>query len=482
MTRLLKRFFSIIAITALFLGQCTNAPTSASVVEYTPTKSMITPSPIFTAQTPAVLPTRTSTPIPTDTQFMPPTFLPTGTPLAPLTPGQVLNLNDLHMKDQTNGWAIEINGHIVHTTDGGYTWQDVTPPIEVNQLFLEAGFFALDANTAWATPGEFVNCYLRKCGKTEINTVSVWRTNNGGKDWQVGEPISVSIDRMGKGVPIQDYVPVKMQFLDIQTGWLMIDGGIRGEGNKWQTTGPVLFQTTDGGNHWVVANDPRHDFNFPVSENPPSSMATGFAFLDRQTGWVVAQNQLAGIRYVPVEEVIARGALHLQKTEDGGSSFVDIPLWFPVDLTQPEYKGLSIGCGVGQILAIPPDNVELKWNCAITTNPYTPYYLFTMLSGDGQPWLHLYSTGNEFFRNEKEGWRQPCMYVGTLCPLEHTSDGGVTWTTIKKVNWGVWQFDFFDSKSGWAIIFANDSSGTKGLVQTSNGGETWVEITPKVAN
>lgn len=74
------------------------------------------------------------------------------------------------------------------------------------------------------------------------------------------------------------------------------------------------------------------------------------------------------------------------------------------------------------------------------------------------------------------------MYVGTLCPLEHTSDGGVTWTTIKKVNWGVWQFDFFDSKSGWAIIFANDSSGTKGLVQTSNGGETWVEITPKVAN
>jgi hypothetical protein len=141
MTRLLKRFFSLIAICALFLAQCTNAPTRTSVVEYTPTKSMILPSPIFTAQTPVVLPTRTGTPISTETQFVQPTFLPTETPLGRLARGQVLNLNDLHMKDQTNGWAIEITGHIVHTTDGGYTWQDVTPPTEVNQLFLEAAFF-----------------------------------------------------------------------------------------------------------------------------------------------------------------------------------------------------------------------------------------------------------------------------------------------------------------------------------------------------
>ncbi len=329
MTRLLKRFFSLIAISTLFLAQCTNAPTSASVVEYSPTKSMIAPSPIFTAQTPAVLPTRTSTPIPTDTQFVQPTFLPTETPLARLAWGQVLNLNDLHMKDQTSGWAIEITGHIVHTTDGGYTWQDVTPPTEVNQLFLEAGFFALDANTAWATPSEFVNCYLRKCGKTEINTVSIWRTNNGGKDWQAGEPISVSIDRMGAVAPIQDYVPVKMQFIDLSTGWLMIDGGIRDEANQWQTIGPALFQTTDGGNRWVVVNDAQHDFKFPVSDNPPSSMATGFAFLDRQTGWVVAQNQLARIRYVPVEDVIAHGALHLQKTSDGGFLLHGYPALVP---------------------------------------------------------------------------------------------------------------------------------------------------------
>jgi len=479
---LLTRFFSILAISALFLGQCTNAPTSASGVVSSPTKSMIVPSPIFTAQTPAVLPTRTSTPIPVSTLFVSPTFLATGTALARLTRGQVLNLNDLHMKDQTNGWAIEINGHIVHTTDGGYTWQDVTPPTDVNQLFLEAGFFALDANTAWATPSEFVNCYLRKCGKTEINTVSIWRTNNGGKDWLASEPIPVSIDRMGAVVPVRDYIPVKMQFIDLSTGWLMIDGGIRDEANQWQTIGPVLFQTTDGGNRWVVVNDAQHDFKFPVSDNPPSSMATGFAFLDRQTGWVVAQNQLARIRYVPVEDVLAHGALHLQKTSDGGSSFVDIPLWFPVDLSGPEYEGRTVGCGVGQILAIPPDSVELKWNCVITTNPSTPYSLFTMLNKDGQPVLHLYSTENEFFLNEKEGWKQPCAYVGTLCPLEYTSDGGITWTTIKKVNWGAWQLDFVDSKSGWAIVFANDSSGIKGLVHTSNGGETWIEITPKVAN
>jgi photosystem II stability/assembly factor-like uncharacterized protein len=479
----LQKSFYIIAISALLCSQCTNnAPTNPPEIKQTPTTRIPTPSPVFTLPIPAVVPTQTNTPIPTDTQIVPPTYLPTEPPLAPLTPGQIINLSDLHMTDKTNGWAIEFNGHIVHSTDGGYTWQDVTPPVEVNQSFSESGFFALDAQTAWATPGEFVNCYIRKGGKASINNARVWRTNNGGQDWQVSQPIPVSLDPTSAALPIQNYFPIRMQFLDPQTGWLMIDGGIRTEDNKLKTLGAILLHTTDGGQHWVVINDHYHDFKFPSGETPETPAIPGFVFIDTQTGWTVGQNYYAGIEYVPVENVLSHGALSLKRTGDGGHSFVDIPLWFPADLSQPEYKGLTIGCGVGEILRIAPDSLALKWSCTINANPHTSYYLFTMLNKDGQPLVHLYSTENEFFLNEKEGWRQPCAYAGTLCPLEYTSDGGVNWTTIKKVNWGAWQLDFVDSKSGWAIVFANDSSGTKALVRTSNGGETWVEIKPKVAN
>lgn len=443
-----------------------------------------TVSPAFTATYSVIAATQTllNAPISTDTPFVAGTFFPTGTPLAPLKPGQVINLSNLYMKDNLHGWAIEFNGHIAHTSDGGYTWQDVTPPAEVNQLFSEAGFFALDANTAWATPGEFVNCYMRTCSNTSIPTALIWRTTNAGKDWQPSQAIPAGMDQAGAVLPVHNYFPIQMQFIDQQTGWLLIDAGIRKENNQLETLGAIFFGTADGGQNWTLINDHYRDLNFPAGIFPDFTAITGFAFVDGRTGWAVAQSDLSGIRYIPVEDVVLNGALKLKKTIDGGRSFEDVPLLFPVDLSQPEYKGLTVGCGVHQILAIPPKSVSLEWSCAINTNPYTSYYLFSVSDDGGQTWHHWHSAWNESFLNRNEGWRQSCIYVSGLCALEHTVDGGVTWSTIKKVYWSVWQLDFIDSKVGWAIVFLNDASSTKGLIHTSNGGETWVEIEPKVAN
>jgi len=49
------------------------------------------------------------------------------------------------MSDEQNGWGIDSGDHIVHTTDGGSTWTDVTPH---NGAYRESGFFVLDAVTA----------------------------------------------------------------------------------------------------------------------------------------------------------------------------------------------------------------------------------------------------------------------------------------------------------------------------------------------
>lgn len=218
------------------------------------------------------------------------TFAPTGTPLAPLEPGQAINLNFLDMKDDLHGWGIEINGHIAHTSDGGRHWQDVSPPVEVNQSYSEAGFFALDADTAWATPGEFVNCYMQECDKASIPTFLIWRTTNGGQDWQPSQAIPVVMDQTGAVIPVHIYFPIQMQFIDPQTGWLMIDTGTRKEDNRLKTSGAILFSTTDGGRNWMVINDHDRDLNFPPGNSPDVPAARGFAFVDEQTGWAVAQS------------------------------------------------------------------------------------------------------------------------------------------------------------------------------------------------
>ncbi len=140
-----------------------------------------------------------------------------------------------------------------------------------------------------------------------------------------------------------------------------------------------------------------------------------------------------------------------------------------------------MSCGVHQILPIAPNSLTLEWTCAIQPVQIS-YYLFSVSDDGGQTWHHWHSRWNEFFLNRQEGWRQFCVSFDGLCGLESTVDGGLTWTTIKKVNWEIWQLDFASSKAGWAIVFLNDASGTKGLVHTSNGGETWVELKPKVIN
>jgi hypothetical protein len=83
------------------------------------------------------------------------------------------------------GYQMEVSypwqpeGYILRTMDGGKTWRNVTPP---TGAYSAGGFFALDANHAWAS--ESVPC----C--TDITTTRVWHTRDGGRTWQPGQPLT----------------------------------------------------------------------------------------------------------------------------------------------------------------------------------------------------------------------------------------------------------------------------------------------------
>lgn len=93
----------------------------------------------------------------------------------PLEEGRTVKFSSLHLQDATAGWGLEIAGHIVRTTDGGTTWQDVTPP---NGIYNATTFFDLDANHAWA-----VDDVQIACGPTGLSWcpgAMIWRTSDGG--------------------------------------------------------------------------------------------------------------------------------------------------------------------------------------------------------------------------------------------------------------------------------------------------------------
>ena len=124
-------------LVAILLAACTTVPPATGM-----------------PATPGLQSTNTlqTTPIPNITGI-PPTATPTtveatATSLPRLEGGTPVTLDSLHMIDLNIGWGIERGGHIIRTRDRGGTWQDVTPP---QGLYNDAGFFALDADTAWAT-------------------------------------------------------------------------------------------------------------------------------------------------------------------------------------------------------------------------------------------------------------------------------------------------------------------------------------------
>ncbi len=61
--------------------------------------------------------------------------------------------------------------------------------------------------------------------------------------------------------------------------------------------------------------------------------------------------------------------------------------------------------------------------------------------------------------------------------LQQSTDGGLTWTTIKTVAWHSVQFDFINEQVGWAIVTNDDAVS---LVYTTNGGRSWVELDPVI--
>jgi hypothetical protein len=368
--------------------------------------------------------------------------------------GQLLKFLNIYMIDEQTGWAIDAGdlNHILRTRDGGRSWRDVTPYFGYGiPRYFADGFFALDANTAWAMTPEMPACDVQNWNCIRIpDTALMWHTTDGGRTWQ-GQFIAA--------VPLGS-MPMSIQFLDAHTGWLLAMSFNEPDRHYH------LYQTTDGGTNWSEIMD-------VSSSTAPEVLRekdiTAIAFQDSQTGWMSTSEICCEEHLIKVKE------WNIYRSTDAGVTWDKFFLPAPDPLPET-FLHNTAQCAVQDMQVILPSVLETTFYCYVYEGLSKSYFYFHYHSGDGgDHWVSFQQTGNVQFIDASLGWRMTPK-EGAY-DLERTQDGGVTWTKLKTVHWNG-RLDFVNKFVGWALAGSNDDFT---FLHTGDGGRTWEEIKPVVS-
>ena len=328
-----------IIIVVLFLACCGDLPEPADLPDQTPentitpTKSQLENTPVITESeghhapptshlkiisttTPAVSDTPIESSVHTNSSFL---------PLPILSPGQPVTISYINMIDAIIGWAIggeqDPGDRLLRTRDGGLTWQDISPPYlsadETVQGKIKNAFFQ-DSTSAWVAV-----YYLPQSDPPEgfQQYLAIWRTKNGGLNWEVSDPIELDIALIG---PVDSQIfdpspPPLLQFLGADHGWILIRDSRPGRFKYFAW----MYTTRDGGQQWKKVFDPESDLL-------QMGIKTGMTFIDDETGWSTTELEPVGIPF-------------FRHTSDGGNSWGEI--WLPPPEFDPDLVEYPSWCG-----------------------------------------------------------------------------------------------------------------------------------------
>jgi photosystem II stability/assembly factor-like uncharacterized protein len=344
-------------------------------------------------------------------------------PTGQCTAGPNLPINTLWMSDATTGWARTTTQLILHTTDGGNSWQNVTTPYPAEKTVqLPPVFASLNGTVAWVAVTE---------NQQSDGTIPslLFRTSDGGHTWQ-----EAMLPRSGLGVS-------QVQFVNAQDGWVLAGFGGVAAGSQ----AVDLFRSTDGGQTWsTVAR----------VGNPPGSLPlegdkSGMGWVSATTGWITGN--------------IATNTVYLYRTQDGGVSWqlqsLPSSSFAPVQTLPPVFFSATEG-----LLPVTFFNGEGSGLAFYATHD------------GGATWSHstpLSAAGSAWdFLTMQQGW----VVGANGATLNETSDGGQRWTPITpSANFrNISQLDFVSAQEGWAISTTTPSAPV--LLRTMDGGQTWAQI------
>jgi photosystem II stability/assembly factor-like uncharacterized protein len=366
------------------------------------------------------------------------------------------SIAEIRMLDATNGWAwsngVEGQYLLLRTTDGGQTWNDVTPRAFP---FSEFGGWFLDAQTAW------VSTLDRK-----TYSGGLLRTTDGGKSWTV-------LVKEG-AAPFKCLTAEGSSCEFLNANHAVARTADYGAGSAYVR----FFETQDGGMTWspVIITTSYAEPNLPPGTIHLSNISGG------------------GIGYYPPVKVIItdgdladeqpKGAVRLSLSLNLGKSWRDLRLPVPDKyrdgLTDPSpvfFDGEN-GLLPVRILKRNADN-SFAYNVLVFYSTHDGGITWTARPGivEHARNYHVVSLKDVFVRGGAN------LYV--------THDGARSWRAIKpSIDFGnegskrdVSRMDFVDATHGWVLVYdnVNDSPyGHHSLYRTSDGGTTWTELPLKI--
>ncbi len=308
------------------------------------------------------------------------------------------------------GWSIGQNGTIVHTTNGGATWeaQESGTTAELHCVYF------VDSQVGWV-----------------VGDKVILHTSDGGENWDLQSTTTANA----------------VYFFDSLTGWAVGPSG-------------AILHTVDGGAVW--------ELQISGTSVPLNSLY----FTDNMTGWAVGYNgtiihtanggstweqQVSGTANEIIDLYFADSLNGLcadfsgsiLRTLDGGIT------WLP-----QQYIGGAL-YGLNAIHFV--DN-QTGW--ALGYGAYTDLLYHT--SDGGKTWEVQSTSALEdvCFIDNQTGWA-----VGWWGIMLHTSNGGVSWydETPKGISSIYSKVYFTDNQTGWVVV--TDTGGT--ILHTLNGGMSW---------
>ena len=295
--------------------------------------------------------------------------------------------DDVWFRDLATGWAVNSDGHILKTTNGGANWDiKFRTPLAPNGLpiYLRCITFASEL-VGWVG--------------TITREQRLYRTDDAGESWRPVENLPAG-------------APAKVCGL-----WAVNQSVIYGSGTNDPSDGAAMIKSIDGGQTWTALDLSPHassliDVYFPTPDN----------------GWVVGGfSDRPNPRYRDLKPVI----LH---TEDGGKTWDD-----RLKSMRSEFPAGTWGWKI-QFLDSQLGFVSLE--------NFTEAFILKTTDG-GKSWTKFTVTDNANlegigFLNATEGW------VGGWGDEQFasgkssvTADGGQTWTNANAIGTFINRFRFF---------------------------------------
>jgi len=368
-------------------------------------------------------------------------------------------INKFQMIDADNGWiwADDTNGfHLLHTTNGGQAWADVTP-----QSF---------TNRVWDC--QFPKPQLAWISFYENNKTRLLLTTNAGKSWVAWSPLGdfpddehnfFLVTRDGRFINDKDGLTV-----DINVGLC-------------QATYD-FFETHDGGLNWKPASIVQEGSNEPSSTIQIGDCDGSAVNYYPPKTIVIANGDLA--------DETPKGIVRFSVSTDAGKSWRGLTLPVPEKYRDGLVDSFSPYFFDDKSAVFPVRVCKLETN----TDFVFDTLVFYRTEDGGNTWSRAPGAldfPGRYDVSDTDFVSPNIFFVRHGADLYVTHDGAKTWQAIKSnVDFqDVTEMEFLDATHGWIVNSKRDGiwSPDHGdfysfttLYKTSDGGKTWTEIPLKI--